>query len=348
MQRSLIAAGDVNLMNVADPSVPFRRIASLMADADVRLANLECCLYDTPADHSLSREGFYAPVVSGPALKAAGFDLVGNANNVNYGAEAIRSSCAELDRLGIAHTGAGVNAAAAYAPAVVERDGVRYGLIQRTSVYWPVNHAATDASPGVAVLQGNTAYQPRIYRNRPDMPPINRPGLPPVVVTWADPASLARYRDEVAQLRERCDILVAAHHWGLAEEVLDYQIEIAHAAIDAGADLVVGHGPHYSLGVEFYRSTPVFYGLGSFSFHMGHGGRKHADWRGEMARVVFDGRKVVRAAFSLVRHNEANETERCPLDNESATIARLQTLCDRFGTRLQREQEELVVIGPAQ
>ena len=53
--------------------------------------------------------------------------------------------------------------------------------------------------------------------------------------------------------------------------------EIAHAAIDAGADLVIGHGPHYSLPVEVYRGKPIFYGLGSFSFHTGHGGREA--WR---------------------------------------------------------------------
>ena len=61
--------------------------------------------------------------------------------------------------------------------------------------------------------------------------------------------------------------------------------EIAHAAIDAGADIVVGHGPHYSLPVEVYRGKPIFYGLGSFSFHTGHGGRRHGDWIGMMARI---------------------------------------------------------------
>ncbi|HTT80323.1 MAG TPA: CapA family protein, partial [Stellaceae bacterium] len=73
--------------------------------------------------------------------------------------------------------------------------------------------------------------------------------------------------------------------WGLGEEVLDYMTEIAHAAIDAGADIVIGHGPHYSLPVEIYRGKPIFYGLGSFSFHTGHGGRRHGDWIGIMATV---------------------------------------------------------------
>jgi poly-gamma-glutamate synthesis protein (capsule biosynthesis protein) len=59
--------------------------------------------------------------------------------------------------------------------------------------------------------------------------------------------------------------------------VLDYQVEIAHTAIEAGADLVLGHGPHMPLGIEIYQNKPVFYGLGSFSFEIGHGGCKHPD-----------------------------------------------------------------------
>jgi hypothetical protein len=47
---------------------------------------------------------------------------------------------------------------------------------------------------------------------------------------------------------------------------------------------VIGHGPHYSLPVEIYRGKPIFYGLGSFSFHTGHGGRRHGDWIGMLAR----------------------------------------------------------------
>ena len=73
--------------------------------------------------------------------------------------------------------------------------------------------------------------------------------------------------------------------------------EIAHAAIDAGADVVIGHGPHYSLPVEIYKGKPIFYGLGSFSFHTGHGGLKHGDWVGMLARVVIDGGKASRGRF---------------------------------------------------
>src|SRR5205814_3057683 len=119
---------------------------------------------------------------------------------------------------------------------------------------------------------------------------MNRPGIPPIVVTWADRDYLADFCDDVRTLRQRADLVVASCHWGLGEEVLDYMTEIAHAAIEAGADIVVGHGPHYSLPVEIYRGKPIFYGLGSFSFHTGHGGRRTATgsacWRAARSRAV--------------------------------------------------------------
>src|SRR5262245_54660942 len=114
---SIILVGDVNLMNVADPAVPFAQVGGELRAADLVFANLECCLYAPPADHVVEHEGFFAdPDVAGAALKEAGIAAVGLANNVNYGNGAIASSCTQLDRFGIAHTGAGANLAEARAP----------------------------------------------------------------------------------------------------------------------------------------------------------------------------------------------------------------------------------------
>src|SRR5260221_8417523 len=98
--------------------------------------------------------------------------------------------------------------------------------------------------------------------------------------------------------------------------------EIGDAAIDAGADIVIGHGWHYSLPVEMYRGKPIFYRLGSFSFHTGHGGRRHGNWIGMMARIEADGSGVRDARFRFVRHNDANETMACTLANEGKTLDR--------------------------
>jgi poly-gamma-glutamate synthesis protein (capsule biosynthesis protein) len=343
MPYTLLFTGDVNLMNVADPSVPFAQVAATLRGSDVLFGNLECCLYDPGGERSVADEGFWAPPAAGTALKVAGYSAVGNANNVNYGAAAIRSSLDELDRLGIPYTGAGRNAAEARSPAIVEIKGLRVGFLQRTSVYWPTNHEASEHSPGVAALRGHTAYQLPLHKTRPEIPPANRPGVPPVIVTWADPEYLARYRSDLAALRERADVVVASQHWGLGEDVLQYMTEIARAAIDAGADAVVGHGPHYSLPVEIYRGKPIFYGLGSFSFHTGHGGRKHGNWVGMLARVMLENGRIERVSFRFVRHNDRNETVLCAMRDEAETLEKIASRSKQFATRLEVEGDEAVV-----
>ncbi|HEU0290427.1 MAG TPA: CapA family protein [Burkholderiales bacterium] len=342
MSTTLLLTGDINLMNVTEPRAPFARVASTLKQADVRFANLECCFYDPPGERSPGDEGFYASPAAGEALRLAGFDAVGNANNVNYGAEAIRASISRLKELEIPNTGAGVDRRAAYAPVIITRKGVRVGFLQRTSVYWPTNHEAGEHSPGVAVIRGNTAYQVPAHKTRPEIPPMNRPGLPPIILTWAEREHLNRFQEDVAALRARADIVVCSNHWGLHQEVLDYMTEIAHAAIDAGADVVVGHGPHYSLPVEMYKEKPIFYGLGSFSFHTGHGGRKHGDWVGMLARVVIDGRTVQRAAFRFARHNDANETVLSAPGDEQAALADIVNRSKRFGAKIAVEGDEAV------
>jgi poly-gamma-glutamate capsule biosynthesis protein CapA/YwtB (metallophosphatase superfamily) len=335
---SIILVGDVNLMNVEDAAVPFARVGEELRTADLVFANLECCLYEPPDGHAVEHEGFFAdPEIAGEALRIAGIGAVGLANNVNYGSTAILGSIARLDRLGVAHTGAGANLAAARAPAIVEAGGIRVGFVQRSSVYWPTNHEASERACGIAVVRGHTAYQVPAHKTRPEVPPMNRPGVPPIVITWADRAYLAAFAEDIAALRQDADIVVASCHWGLGEEILDYMSEIAHAAIEAGADIVIGHGPHYSLPVEAYRGKPIFYGLGSFSFHTGHGGRRHGDWIGMMARVELTPGGVGEARFGFVRHNAANETVVCGLAAEGPALDRIVARSAALAARLMPE-----------
>jgi poly-gamma-glutamate synthesis protein (capsule biosynthesis protein) len=331
----MILTGDVNLMNVTDAAVPFALIGEEFREADVIFGNLECCLYEAPPGHSVGSEGFYAdPAVGGEALKRAGIHAVGIANNVHYGEAAITASIARLDELRILHAGAGTNLAAARAPAILERNGIRFGFLQRSSVYWPTNHEARNDAVGIAVIRGHTAYHVPMGRLRAGLPPPNRPGVPPEIITWADPAYLSAFAEDIAALRPRVDVLVASCHWGLGKEVLVYMTEIAHAAIDAGADILVGHGPHYALPVEVYRMKPIFYGLGNLSFHTGHGGRQHGDWVGMLVRVSVGRTGIDSAAFQFVRHNDRNETVLCKLDKEAEALAEIVAASASFGTGL--------------
>ena len=340
----MIITGDVNLMNVTDPKVPFAPVIGEFGQADLVFGNLECCLVKTPPGHSASNEGFFAdPVIGGEALKLAGIHAVGIANNVHFGQANIVASTARLDELGILHAGAGANLAAARAPVVLDRNGRRFGFLQRSSVYWPTDHEARDDAAGIAVIRGHTAYHVPSGRMRAGAPPANRPGVPPDIITWADPVYLSAFKEDIAALRPRVDVLVASCHWGLGKDVLQYMTEIAHAAIDAGADIVVGHGPHYSLPIEVYKEKPIFYGLGNLSFSTGHGGRKHRDWVGMLVRVMAGRQAIEGTTFQFVRHNERNETVLCDMARESEALTDIVDRSAALGTRLTTKQNQVYV-----
>ncbi len=343
MAGKLILTGDVNLMNVTDPAVPFRRVTAELHAADVVFGNLECCLH-LPERRSHDTEGFFAdPQIGGEVLRLAGFHAVGVANNVNYGADNIAASLGVLDRHGILHIGAGANLATARAPAIVVRNGLRVGVVQRSSVYWPTDHEALADSPGIAVIRGHTAYQVPTGRLAPGMPPPNRPGVPPLVVTWADAGYIAEFQKDIAALRLQADIVVASCHWGLGREPLQYMTDIAHAAIDAGADVVMGHGPHYLLPIEIYKGRPIFYGLCNFTFSTGHLGRKHSGWVGLLIDVTLDRGAVAAYDFRFVRSNDDNETYLCRLADEAETLADLTAKSSKLGAKLTPEGDRVRV-----
>jgi hypothetical protein len=110
--------------------------------------------------------------------------------------------------------------------------------------------------------------------------------------------------------------------------------EIAHAAIDAGADIVVGHGPHYSLPIEVYKGKPVFYGVGNLSFHTGHRGRQHGDWLGMLVRLAVGAKGFDGVSFRFVRHNDRNESFLCEIEKEAASFVDIRNASAPLGARL--------------
>jgi poly-gamma-glutamate synthesis protein (capsule biosynthesis protein) len=211
--------------------------------------------------------------------------------------------------------------------------------MQRTSIFWPRGQAAGLLSPGVATLAAHTAYQPRV---------TNRAGVSPIILTMADDNELDAYIDEIKALRPRVDVLISSHHWGLAGEVLQYQKQIAHAVVDAGADIVMGHGVHYITPIELYKGKPIFYGLGCFSFNEGHRGRastfEAVNWLGLLAKITIENKQVVKVTCVPVRHNESNETLIRSARDERDEMDKLIVDSKKLGTSLTMRDDELVVI----
>jgi poly-gamma-glutamate synthesis protein (capsule biosynthesis protein) len=100
------------------------------------------------------------------------------------------------------------------------------------------------------------------------------------VATAVNPRDAAANLRWIAEARRQADRVIFSlhsHEFGAAgrleaesfvgmEEPAEFAADFARAAIDAGADVVVGHGPHLTLGVELYKGRPIFHSLGNFIF----------------------------------------------------------------------------------
>ena len=187
------------------------------------------------------------------ALARAGIGALSLAGNHmgDCGPEGIFDTIAELDRLGIAHSGAGRDLAQARAPAFIERGGRTIGLLSYNCVGPELSWAAPDRA-GCAFVKVT--------------PADGGPSRPQAELVDIDPESLAAMRADIAAARNRCDLLVAALHKGITHrpaELAAYERPLAQAAIEAGADIVVGHHAHIVRGIELHRGKPIFHGLGN-------------------------------------------------------------------------------------
>ncbi|WP_410563531.1 CapA family protein [Amycolatopsis sp. cmx-4-61] len=237
---TLVLGGDVTVHARTLPPAAFGRLTPLLEGADVRFANLE-----GPIDAAAAE-----------ALKSTGIDVVAVANDAPQAPAAAMATLGVLDHVGIAHCGAGANLDAAHAPAVLERSGETVAFLAYTSLRSPGQAAQPDA-PGVAQAFATTAYQP-------DPRVAEIPGRPPLVRTAPVPEHLDRLVADVRRAKSAHDHVVVSMHWGLpGPELTEYQITYGRAAIDAGADLVAGHGPQTIQAVEVYRGRPILHSLGN-------------------------------------------------------------------------------------
>ena len=192
------------------------------------------------------------------ALPEAGFGLITLAANhaFDQGEPGVRDTIDTLRGLGIATAGTGMTLDEARRPAIVERNGLRFGVLSYNTV-GPTESWAGPAKAGCAYLRAITHYEQDHHS----------PGAPPTVYTFTPIADVEAMAEDIAALRPRCDVLTVAFHKGVVHTpatVLDYEKQIARAAIDAGADVVIGHHAHILRGIEIYRGKPIYHGLGNF------------------------------------------------------------------------------------
>ena len=254
---TLLMVGDL-ILDEPDPDSFFDPSRALLQAADVVIGHVEVPHTRRGTEQSTDVPAPPANPDHLKALPAAGFHIATLAGNHIHdsGPAGIEDTVAALRGLGLATTGAALNLADARAPAIIERLGVKVGVLSFNCV-GPREGWATSNKPGCAFVKVLTHYELDHAS----------PGGPPNIYTFAAPESVDAMAADIEGLRHRVDVVVVALHKGMGHvpaRIEHYERGIAHAAIDAGADVVIGHHAHILRGIELRRGKPIFHGLGNF------------------------------------------------------------------------------------
>lgn len=254
---TLMMVGDL-ILDEPDPDGFFEPSRALLQSADLTIGHVEVPHTARGVEQSTDIPAPPADPAHLDALPRAGFGVITLAGNhiADSGPAGIEDTVARLRELGLATTGAGMNLAAAKAPAIVERNGLRVGVLSYNCV-GPRESWATSKKAGCAYVKVLTHYE-LDYAS---------PGGPPTAYTFCAPESLEAMAADIAALRAQVDVVVVAFHKGqghVPARVEWYERQVSQAAIDAGAHAVIGHHAHILRGVDVHRGRPIFHGLGNF------------------------------------------------------------------------------------
>ena len=239
----------------------FAKTGDFLRSADLLFGQLEAVVTDKGAPACQSRLPLRIYPSAAETLKRAGFDVMSNAGNhiMDWGYEGYYDTMHHMKKAGIDIVGAGDNLDEARKPVIkVLDDGTKIGFLAYCSIL-PQDYWALPDRPGANPMRGITAAPCKEH---------DQPGTPVRIFSWPHPDDLQNMLDDIAALRPQVDILVVSQHWGIhftPAVIADYQRYVGHFALDAGADIVVGHHTHILKGIEVYKGKPLVYSLANFA-----------------------------------------------------------------------------------
>lgn len=298
------AVGDIMLAGSGEKTFrragydyPFAATAETLRRADIVIGNLEAPIALSGNEFTTKKFRFRLSPKTASALKNAGFTHLTLANNhiLDFGEEGLLQTREALDRQGIAFCGAGKDLAAARQMTITEIKGVR-----------------------IAFLSYSLVYPEEFFAGR------DRAGTAPGYTSL--------FTADIKAAKATTDYVIVSFHWG--GEGLDtpkpYQITSGRRAVDAGADIVIGHHPHILQGVEYYQKGVIFYSLGNFAF----GSMSSNAQSSIIARITLDnGIKEVEIIPLNVRNSEVRfQPQILTGPRREAVVNNLQRLSREMGT----------------
>ncbi len=245
---TFLAVGDIllsrrvaqRMKEANDPLLPFRKLETLFKSTDFNFGNLETPVSGKDEVLGIKRT-FNTRIQDLAGLLAYNFKVVNLANNhaFDQGLAGLKFTQHILRDRGITYLGVGDNLEEAWQPKVVTINDIRIGFIGAS--YASINDGGVARNDYIARIE-----------------------------------DLDRLKNAVSQLKSQADFIIVTMHAGTefvdradARRALDRsQIRFARAAVDYGADLVIGAHPHWIQNLETYRGKYIFYSLGNFIFDM--------------------------------------------------------------------------------
>lgn len=262
----LTAVGDMifneKISDLQEPD--HRNLFRILQEADIAYGNLEFSINDRP---ELQRPfyNFRADRAFAWEVANLGINLVSLANNhaLDFGPEGLKECLKALDHSNISHAGAGSTLAAAHAPATlgVQSQKTDFSLLSYMR-YWTAKYRSTDpAAPSLATIDPAVILVDRGGKTETVEGPLESD-----VKTMEDDVVLAKRHTDL--LMVSLHIHDVSHHraYGIQDTTAPSEAIPFHRAIEAGADLVLGTGPHVLRGIEIYKGRPIFYSLSNFIY----------------------------------------------------------------------------------
>lgn len=289
-ELKLLFGGDIMLSRTVNAKMqayddyawPARLIASSTANADISVFNLESPFLKNSNYTVLTGSfAFKANPLAIQTLKLLGADVISLANNhlLNAGKQGVIDTLDILSENNILSVGAGLNEEQARKAAIIEKDEWRLAFL---SYAYPNDYSvATETRAGIATMD------------------------------------IDNLKEDIKSLKEEVDLVIVLMHAGI--EYVSFpqkdQVDFAHSAIDFGADLVIGHHPHWPQTWEIYNDKAIFYSLGNFIFdQMWSKGTS----QGLLAEIVFQPDLSAQARLIPIIIQDYGQVELWPIEKDQA------------------------------
>jgi poly-gamma-glutamate capsule biosynthesis protein CapA/YwtB (metallophosphatase superfamily) len=226
-------------------------------------------------------------------------------------------------------------------------------FLSYTSTFVPGTFPAGENKIGLATVAVSTAYE--ISGNI-----RYAPGVPPRIITTPNRRDVEMVLEDIQQAKARADLVVVSWHWGLTKWanafamgipvenapffVLNYQEDMGRAAIDAGADLIMGHHPHRLQGMEVYKGKLICYSLNNLAISFGEGPNFGEESVIVKGYIDPKRKQITRLTFSpIMLPHETMEPYPVPVAQAGDYVTLMTQLSRKYGTRFRVEGDEIAI-----